>query len=349
MSGKPQNNKRVLSLAGWLKLRYPDGERISWDDLWLNQAELVAYRGRCSRDRVGAVIVDPENRMLSVGYNGPPAGFDVDGPCSNWCPRAINGPSSNEYDDCYALHAELNALLTVEKRPINGGSIYVTSAICWRCATMVANSGLTRVVMRVIPREHRHRNVEKTISYLTECGVEVVAVRAGESSGYRAIYMREYGYGPHPCHFCDVPMPWPEAIHHLDGDHSNNAVDNLTASHSSCHANYHKAVNPVGWIGGPRYTITGNFTRRKPKLACRTCGLETTPGWLKRHALELGHDGSAYDEWRESTDREIELGKADRKIESEARQRRRCECGLVTKAGPMAKHLRSTKHQLITD
>lgn len=70
--------------------------RPSWDDTWLRVARAVAERSLCERDKVGAVIVDPRNRIVATGYNGPPAGFTgPDGvlawdprPCTEWCPRA---------------------------------------------------------------------------------------------------------------------------------------------------------------------------------------------------------------------------------------------------------------------
>lgn len=83
--------------------------RPSWDTTRIEQARILAKRSRCSRDQVGAIIVDHGNKVIGEGYNGPPSGFhdglvrtgdlsawianwrpapDSDFQCVNWCPRA---------------------------------------------------------------------------------------------------------------------------------------------------------------------------------------------------------------------------------------------------------------------
>lgn len=52
-------------------------------------ARVIARRSLCDRDQVGAVIASQEDRVVAVGYNGPPAGFRHEGrSCLAWCPRA---------------------------------------------------------------------------------------------------------------------------------------------------------------------------------------------------------------------------------------------------------------------
>jgi deoxycytidylate deaminase len=83
--------------------------RPTWDVTRIEQAKILAKRSRCSRDQVGAIIVDAGNKVIGEGYNGPPSGFhdglirtgdlsawianwkpapDSDFQCTNWCPRA---------------------------------------------------------------------------------------------------------------------------------------------------------------------------------------------------------------------------------------------------------------------
>lgn len=63
--------------------------RPDWEDTWLEVARVIAKRSLCSRDQVGAVIVSKTERIVSSGYNGPPAGFQHNYlPCTNWCPRS---------------------------------------------------------------------------------------------------------------------------------------------------------------------------------------------------------------------------------------------------------------------
>lgn len=63
--------------------------RPSDDELFMRVAHQVATRSLCDRDRVGAVIVDVQQRITATGRNGPPAGFNhQERTCVEWCKRA---------------------------------------------------------------------------------------------------------------------------------------------------------------------------------------------------------------------------------------------------------------------
>jgi deoxycytidylate deaminase len=81
---------------------------------------------------------------------------------------------ASDYSDCYSLHAEANALSVCERIVREGGTIYVTSAICFGCAKLVANSGLTRAVIAVDEIESfPHRNAIQSYEFLRLCGMKV--------------------------------------------------------------------------------------------------------------------------------------------------------------------------------
>lgn len=154
-------------------------ERASWDQTWLAIARAMALRSRCDRDQVGAVVVDPMNRVVATAYNGPPASFPesplANGGCRGFCHRAIQGPQPTtlvSYEDCPSLHAEANALMVCDRRDRLGGTIYTTSDICWSCAKLIANSGLARVV---VPRDHEHdyRSSHASYEFLRRCRITV--------------------------------------------------------------------------------------------------------------------------------------------------------------------------------
>lgn len=302
-----------MTIEGWIESRWR-GDRISWEELWFNMAHLVAMRARCDRDRVGAVIVTEDNVLQSTGYNGPPAGFYVEGWCHEWCPAAISG----NRDHCPSVHAEVNALLRTPK-PLRPGTVmYVTSTMCLNCAKSVAAAGVCRVVMKVKTAErYRHRDAETTIAFLKECGVEVVVWKEYHTT-YSRIFVDIYGMGPHTCYFCEETMMVIETVHHIDHDHSNDDPVNLAAAHECCHMAYHKTNKiyrraPHQKRLSPRLSVTRRWERVKPLISCRTCGLKTTPGWLRRHADSTGHDGTAYDEWRtEDERRRVALRTCDR-------------------------------------
>lgn len=139
-------------------------------------ARTIAQRSLCERDKVGAVIVDRNNRIvpMGTGYNGPPAGFTHGGVgCSGWCLRAEGHPLTNDYSDCPSLHAEANALLCSDRTAREGGTIYITSGVCFGCAKLIANSGLSLVVIEE-GTLHAHRNSEKSYRFLESCGITVV-------------------------------------------------------------------------------------------------------------------------------------------------------------------------------
>lgn len=149
-------------------------ERTSWDVMWMQMAHAVASRSRCTRDQVGAVVVSNTNRILSTGYNGPPASMFVEGMCTNFCLRAQAEEHELEpgYTDCPSIHAEANALLFTDREVREGGTVYVSSTVCFTCAKLIANSGLTRVVMSTV-RTDAHRNPHRTIDFLRDCRITV--------------------------------------------------------------------------------------------------------------------------------------------------------------------------------
>ena len=115
-------------------------------------AAVTAKRARCHRAQVGAVVVSSDERVLSTGYNGEPAGYD--GPA---CPRYDGAPKSS----CIAIHAEANALLYSDWTARQGGTLYVTRTPCMECAKLIANSGLARVVFRVTDDDQHVEEVER--------------------------------------------------------------------------------------------------------------------------------------------------------------------------------------------
>lgn len=79
------------------------------------------------------------------------------------------------YEDCPSLHAEANGLSRSSHIHRKGGTIYVTSDVCHQCAKLVANSGLSRVVVdQRTPREHR--KADESYNFLETCGLEVVLI-----------------------------------------------------------------------------------------------------------------------------------------------------------------------------
>ncbi len=89
---------------------------ISWDEYFMGIAMLSAMRSKDNNSQVGACIVSPENKILSLGYNGMPIGCNDD-----------DMPWEREGEDLetkymYVCHSELNAILNSPNHDLKGGA-----------------------------------------------------------------------------------------------------------------------------------------------------------------------------------------------------------------------------------
>ena len=107
----------------------------NWDNRFLDMAKLVSTWSKDPSTKVGAVIVDPSNRLISVGYNGFPKGVTDD-------ERLFD--RDKKYD--IIVHAEVNAILFSNKA-LDGCTMYTSPfQPCPRCAGLIIQSGIRRVV-----------------------------------------------------------------------------------------------------------------------------------------------------------------------------------------------------------
>ena len=100
--------------------------RPSWDEYFMEIANVVAKRSNCSRRHVAAVIVK-DRHILSSGYNGTPHGTKN---CfEGGCPRCSGKVASGTHlDECLCVHAEQNAICQAafHGAAVKGSTIYVT-------------------------------------------------------------------------------------------------------------------------------------------------------------------------------------------------------------------------------
>lgn len=114
---------------------------ITWDQYFMGIAILSAERSKDPGTQVGACIVDGDNRILSVGYNGMPAGCDDDNMPWNRDGEAL----SSKY--IFVCHAELNAILNYRGGgTLKGTTCYVTLFPCNECAKAIIQSGIREIV-----------------------------------------------------------------------------------------------------------------------------------------------------------------------------------------------------------
>ena len=83
-----------------------DKQIITWDQYFMGVAKLSAYRSKDPNTQVGACIVNSDNRIVGVGYNGLPRGCEDDK-----FPWSVREGALYDTKYPYVVHAELNAIL----------------------------------------------------------------------------------------------------------------------------------------------------------------------------------------------------------------------------------------------
>jgi len=122
--------------------------RPSWDDYFMQIAELVAKRSTCLRRKVGAILVR-DKRILCTGYNGPPRGLahcnEVGCLREKW-----NIPSGQRQEICRGLHAEQNAIIQAALYGISikDSVLYCTHQPCITCSKMIINAGIKKIIFK---------------------------------------------------------------------------------------------------------------------------------------------------------------------------------------------------------
>lgn len=115
---------------------------ISWDEYFMGVAKLSALRSKDPNTQVGACIVSPDNKILSMGYNGFPNG------CSDdeypWNRQGGEREIDNKY--FYTTHSELNAILNYRGGSLDGCKMYVTLFPCNECAKAIIQCGIKEIV-----------------------------------------------------------------------------------------------------------------------------------------------------------------------------------------------------------
>src|SRR5437868_8959682 len=144
--------------------------KLSFDHIFMNLATDLAKRSHCVKAQVGAVLTK-DTRIISIGYNGPPAGThncDEEWP-ETGCPRDSKGSCS------LALHAEENAILYAVKNnvAIEGCTLYVTLSPCLACARIIYSMGIKKVFYVQSYAKYKGIGLDEGVDFLQKFGVEV--------------------------------------------------------------------------------------------------------------------------------------------------------------------------------
>lgn len=137
---------------------------ISWDEYFMGLALLTAERSKDPNSQVGACIVDENNKIVSLGYNGVPKGFDDD--LISW--EREGDFLNTKY--AYVCHSELNAILNAP-RSVQNCKLYVTLFPCNECAKAIVQSGIKEIIYLSDKYDKTDGNiVSKKI--LNTCGIK---------------------------------------------------------------------------------------------------------------------------------------------------------------------------------
>src|SRR2546430_14315284 len=145
-----------------------------FDDIYMDLAGNLSKKAHCVKAQVGAVLAK-DARIISVGYNGPPAGThncDIEWPGVG-CPRDSKGSCS------LALHAEQNAILYATKNNVSmqGSTLYITLAPCIACARVIYTVGIKKVLFLNSYADMNGLPTEEGADFLKKFGVQVLRYR----------------------------------------------------------------------------------------------------------------------------------------------------------------------------
>jgi dCMP deaminase len=146
-------------------------QKPSFNDIYMDLAAKLALRSHCVKAQVGAVLTK-DTRIISLGYNGPPAGThncDLEWP-EVGCARDSKGSCS------LALHAEQNAILYAAKNNVSmaDATLYVTLSPCISCARVIYTTGIKKVYFKDSYAKFKGIPSDEGVDFLRRFGVEVI-------------------------------------------------------------------------------------------------------------------------------------------------------------------------------
>jgi len=118
---------------------------IRWHSRFLNLAKEVSTWSKDPSTKVGAVIVNNDNVVVSVGYNGFPRGVSDDDARLN----------NRELKYMMTIHAEMNAIMFANQS-LKGCTLYTYPfQPCSRCAACIIQSGITEIITIELSKQHK--------------------------------------------------------------------------------------------------------------------------------------------------------------------------------------------------
>ncbi len=141
-------------------------ERPSWDETWIELAQVIAKRSKDQSTKVGCVIVGPDNDVRTTGYNCFPRGLDDDKPERQVRPEKY----------VWFEHAERNAIYNMARRggaQLKGCTVYISEFLpCSDCTRALIQVGIKEVVVRSLEIPDRWlKDMTRSAIMLDEAGI----------------------------------------------------------------------------------------------------------------------------------------------------------------------------------
>ncbi|XP_039489575.1 probable deoxycytidylate deaminase [Drosophila santomea] len=132
LTESPENHKRK--------------DYLHWDDYFMATSLLSAKRSKDPVTQVGACIVDSQNRIVAIGYNGFPRNCSDD--VFPWSKAKKGAQDFDPLEDkkMYVVHAEANAILNTNGMSLTGTRLYTTLFPCNECAKLIIQVGISQVL-----------------------------------------------------------------------------------------------------------------------------------------------------------------------------------------------------------
>lgn len=152
------------------------GKRIDhlyWEEYFMGNALLISLRSKDPSTQVGACIVNDQNKVLSVGYNGLTKGMDDDE--FYWNSIGEQTGEKDKIKNNFVVHAERNAVLNYRGnlQDLEESTLYVTWYPCLECTKEIIQVGIKKVVY--LRMYSKLDDVELSKKMFEAAGVEVSA------------------------------------------------------------------------------------------------------------------------------------------------------------------------------
>ena len=138
---------------------------------YMQTAKTFAELSSARRLQVGAIVVK-DDRIISIGYNGMPAGWDND--CEDETVELYSGYEGAIHRTVLktkpeVLHAEMNSLMKLAKSNDSGNQacMFVTHSPCLECAKGIYQAGINEVYY-----QHEYRSTDG-LDFLKKCGIKI--------------------------------------------------------------------------------------------------------------------------------------------------------------------------------